>query len=53
MLIIAGGMMFGMVFGIISALVAETLDSRIRSLTDLEAYRLPVIGLLPEVNAGH
>lgn len=48
-LIIAGGMGVGMLLGLLSAAIAELLDSTIRSPREIESYRKPIIGLLPEV----
>ncbi len=47
-MIIGGGIVFGIFLGIAAALVAEMLDSRVRSPRDLQAYGIPVIALLPE-----
>ena len=52
-LIIGGGSVFGFMFGFAIALMVEFLDTRIRSLVDLEQYRLPVIALLPDVRVHH
>jgi succinoglycan biosynthesis transport protein ExoP len=47
-LIIMGGIGFGLILGIVSAIAAELLDTRIRTPYDIEVYKLPVIALLPE-----
>jgi protein tyrosine kinase modulator len=47
-LIIIGGFGFGLILGIVSALAAEMLDTRVRTPRDIEVYHLPVIALLPE-----
>jgi uncharacterized protein involved in exopolysaccharide biosynthesis len=52
-LIIAGGGIFGIILGIGVALMAEFLDTRMRTLRDLEVYQLPVVALLPEIGSGH
>ena len=48
-LIIAGGFGFGLLLGVVSALLGELLDTHIRSSRDIEEYNLPVIALLPDV----
>ena len=48
-LIIAGGSVFGLVLALAGALVAEFLDSRLRTLHDLEVFQVPVIALLPQL----
>jgi len=48
-LIIAGGI----VLGIAAALVAESLDGRLRSYADLEPFHIPVIAMLPELHTDH
>lgn len=50
-LIIGGGLIFGLFLGIAGALMAEMLDSRVRSPRDLQTYKIPVIALLPEVGS--
>ncbi len=47
-LIIAGGVAVGLLLGVLSAIIAELLDSTIRSPREIEVYRKPIIGLLPE-----
>jgi polysaccharide biosynthesis transport protein len=47
-LIVAGGFGVGLLLGIVAALMAELLDSTIRSPKEIEVYRKPIIGLLPE-----
>jgi uncharacterized protein involved in exopolysaccharide biosynthesis len=47
-LIVAGGFGVGILLGIVSAFIAELLDSTIRSPKEIEVYRKPIIGLLPE-----
>ncbi len=47
-MIIGAGMVFGMFLGIAAVLLAEVLDSRVRSVRDLQMYDIPVIALLPE-----
>ena len=42
-LIIGGGAMFGIILGIAVALIAEFMDTRMRTLQDLEIYNLPVV----------
>jgi uncharacterized protein involved in exopolysaccharide biosynthesis len=51
-LIIGGGAMFGIILGIAVALIAEFMDTRMRTLRDLEIYDLPIVALLPEITAG-
>lgn len=48
-LIIAGGGLFSIMLGIAAGLVAEYMDTRMRSLADLEAFHIPVIALLPDL----
>ncbi len=48
-MIIGGGVVVGIFLGIAAAIVAEMLDSRVRSSMDLQVYDIPVIALLPEV----
>jgi uncharacterized protein involved in exopolysaccharide biosynthesis len=48
-MIVGAGVFFGLFLGLASALVAEMLDSRIRSPRDLHMYKIPVIAMLPEV----
>ncbi len=50
-LIVAGGGIFGIILGIGVALIAEFLDTRMRTLRDLEVYQLPVIALLPDAGS--
>ena len=52
-LIIAGGSIFSIILGVAGALVAEFLDTRMRSLGDLEAFHVPVIAMLPEFHTDH
>jgi hypothetical protein len=52
-LIIAGGGLFSVLLGIATALVAEFLDTRMRSLADLEVFHVPVIALLPQLTEDH
>lgn len=47
-LIVGGGVGVGLLLGFVAAFVAELLDSTIRSPREIEAYRKPIIGLLPE-----
>jgi uncharacterized protein involved in exopolysaccharide biosynthesis len=49
-MIIAGGGTFGIILGIVAALIAEALDNRVRTAADLEQFRVPVFALLPEVH---
>jgi len=51
-LIIFGGLGLGIVLGIGFSLAAELLDTRIRTVKDVEVYQLPVIALLPEIRVG-
>jgi uncharacterized protein involved in exopolysaccharide biosynthesis len=51
-LIIAGGGIFGILLAIGAAFVAEFLDTRMRTLRDLEVYQVPVVALLPEISSG-
>jgi uncharacterized protein involved in exopolysaccharide biosynthesis len=51
-LIIGGGIAFGLILGIALSLLAELLDSRVRSPRDLQAYKIPVIAMLPEIGSG-
>jgi len=51
-LIIGGGFGLGLILGIVSALAAELLDTRVRTPRDIEVYHLPVIALLPEGHPG-
>ena len=50
-LIVAGGGIFGIILGVGVALIAEFLDTRMRTLRDLEVYQLPVIALLPDAGS--
>jgi len=52
-LIIAGGCIFSIILGVAGALVAEFLDTRMRSLADLEGFHVPVIAMLPEMRIDH
>ena len=47
-MIIGGGIVFGLFLGIASVILAEVLDSRIRTPRDLQVYEVPIIALLPE-----
>ena len=47
-LIVGGGVGVGLLLGLVCASVAELLDSTIRSAREIETYRKPIIGLLPE-----
>lgn len=47
-LIIGGGLVLGILMGILSAIVAEILDTTIRSAKAIEIYNKPVIALLPK-----
>ncbi len=47
-MIIGGGFVFGLFLGIASVILAEVLDSRIRTPRDLQVYEVPIIALLPE-----
>jgi succinoglycan biosynthesis transport protein ExoP len=47
-MIVGGGGMFGIILGIISVIVAEFLDTTIRSPKEIIAFRKPIIGLLPD-----
>lgn len=51
-LIIGGGALFGIILGVAVALIAEFMDTRMRTLRDLEIYDLPVVALLPEITPG-
>jgi len=46
-LIVGGGFVLGILMGILSAIVAEMLDTTIRSVKAVEVYGKPVIGFLP------
>ena len=47
-LIVGAGFALGILFGIVSATIAELLDATVRSPKDLEVYHKPVIALLPD-----
>lgn len=47
-LIIAGGMIAGLMLGLLAAAVAELLDTTIRSPREIEVYKKPIIALIPE-----
>jgi len=47
-LIVGGGIILGILMGLLSAIVAEVLDTTIRSPRAIEMYNKPVIALLPE-----
>jgi polysaccharide biosynthesis transport protein len=47
-MIIGGGGMFGIILGIILVIIAEFLDTTIRSQKEIVAFRKPIIGLLPD-----
>ena len=47
-LIIAGGMIAGLMLGLLSAAAAELLDTTIRSPREIETYKKPIIALIPE-----
>ena len=51
-LIIAGGVSLGLFLGMLSAMVAELLDTRVKTMSDVERYRKPVIAFLPDGEAG-
>jgi polysaccharide biosynthesis transport protein len=47
-MIIVGGFFLGVFLGIVSAILAEFMDTTIRSARSIEVYRKPVIAYLPE-----
>ncbi len=47
-LIIAGGMIAGLMLGLLAAAAAELLDTTIRSPREIEVYQKPIIALIPE-----
>jgi polysaccharide biosynthesis transport protein len=47
-MIISGGILFGIILGIISVIVTEFLDTTIRSPREIVVFRKPIIGLLPD-----
>ncbi len=47
-LIVLGGFALGIFLGILSAAVAELLDTTVRTPRDVEIYRKPVIALIPD-----
>lgn len=47
-LIVGGGVGVGLLLGLVAAIAAELLDSTIRSPREIEVFRKPIIGLLPE-----
>ena len=48
MLIVLSGLVVGLLIGIVGAILAELLDTTLRSPRDVEVYEKPVIGLLPD-----
>jgi uncharacterized protein involved in exopolysaccharide biosynthesis len=46
-MIVGGGFVLGILMGILSAIVAEALDTTIRSVQAIEVYGKPIIGFLP------
>jgi succinoglycan biosynthesis transport protein ExoP len=42
-----GGLIFGIILGIIAALVFDAVDNQVRSMDDLDAIGLPMLGILP------
>lgn len=47
-LIVAGGMIAGLILGLLAAAAAELLDTTIRSPREIEVYHKPIIALIPE-----
>lgn len=47
-LIVAGGMIAGLILGLLAAAAAELLDTTIRSPREIEVYQKPIIALIPE-----
>ncbi len=47
-MIVMGGAAFGLLLGIIAAIISELLDTTIRSIHQVEIYQKPVIALLPD-----
>ena len=52
LLIIAGGFGIGMMLGLLSAAIAELLDTTFRNKEDFEVYQKPIIAYIPDANAG-
>jgi capsular polysaccharide biosynthesis protein len=48
LLIVVGGFFAGIFLGLLTAAVAELLDTTIRSPREIEHYKKPIIALLPE-----
>ncbi len=49
-LIIFGGLGVGLLLGVISAFVAELLDTTVRSPRDIEVFHKPIIAFLPDAS---
>ena len=49
-MIIGAGFGFGLLLGIILSVVAELLDTRVRSPLDVEMYQKPIIAFLPDAH---
>jgi len=47
-MIVGGGVFVGILLGIISVIIAELLDTTIRSPKEIDIFRKPIIGLLPD-----
>jgi uncharacterized protein involved in exopolysaccharide biosynthesis len=47
-LIIAGGIAMGLVLGVVAVIVAELMDTTIRTPGEVIVFRKPIIGLLPD-----
>ena len=45
-LIVMGSFAFGLVFGILTALIVELINRRVRSVEDLAVAGVPVIGIM-------
>ena len=47
-MIVGGGLGFGLLLGILSAIVLELLDTTVRTPRDMQIYNKPIIALLPD-----
>jgi capsular polysaccharide biosynthesis protein len=47
-MIMAGGMGFGLLLGILLAVITELFDTTMRSPRYVESYKKPIIALLPD-----
>lgn len=53
MMIMAGGFGFGLLLGVVLAMIIELFDTTLRTPKHLEVYQKPVIALLPDARRKH